>query len=447
MTAAMPLVWPDPPGRTVVWHRGVPVGIAALLAAARDLAADLPDRSHVLNACANRYGFFVALLAALLRGQITVLPNDRTARVAARLLSRYPQLYCLTDETLQFEDFETRRVGLEVPNNPSHGPVPLFSADRTAAIAFTSGSTGEPQPNEKSFRLMATTAQLIARRFGLDRGPASAIVATVPGQHMYGLETAVALPLWSAPAVHSLRPFYPADIATALREVPSPRVLVTTPIHLQGLLASSVELPDLKAVVSATAPLSPDTAKAVEQRFDTTLMEIYGFSEAGTVATRRTTAGSAWQTCDGLTLRREGTACFVEAAHYAAAVPVSDKIELLASDRFELIGRASDTVNIAGKRQSLNGLNAILNGIDGITDGAFFLADEEDDSKVARLFAFVVAPETSSSAIRAALRDSIDPIFMPRQIYRVSELPRLETGKMPRTALAELAQRMGATKE
>jgi len=447
MMATTPLVWPDPPERVVVWHRGRPVSLFALLAAAERLAADLPDRSHVLNACTTHYGFLVALLAALLRGQITVLPNDRTPRVASRLQRRYPQLYCLNDAPSALDGFETRTVSPEIPDNSPPGDVPSLAADQAAVIAFTSGSTGEPEPNEKSFRIIATTAQLIAQRFELDRGPPSAIVATVPGQHMYGLETAVALPLWTNAAVHSLRPFYPANIAAALREVPAPRMLVTTPIHLRGLLASSTDLPSLSAVISATAPLSPETARAVERRFDTTLLEIYGFSEAGTVATRRTAAGSAWHTCEGLTLRREKTTCFVEAAHYPAAIPFSDNIELLAPDRFELIGRASDTINVAGKRASLNGLNAILNDIEGVIDGTFFHADEEDESKVARLVAFVVAPETSPIAIREALRGNIDPVFMPRQIHRVAALPRLESGKLPRGALVELAERVRATKE
>lgn len=447
MTPTIPLVWPDPPERVVVWHKGHPVGPFALLAAAERLADDLPERSHVLNACATRYGFLVALLAALLRGQITVLPNDRTPRVAARLQKRYPQLYCLNDEPPAPDGFDTRTVSPDIPGNSPAGDVPSLVADQTAVIAFTSGSTGEPEPNEKSLRILATTGQLIAQRFGLDQDPPATIVATVPGQHMYGLETAVALPLWTNAAVHSLRPFYPVDIATALHEVPAPRVLVTTPIHLQGLLASSADLPALSAVISATAPLSPEIAQAVERRFETTLMEIYGFSEAGTVATRRTTAGATWHTCDGLVIRRKGTICFVEAAHYPAAIPFSDNIELLAPDRFELVGRSSDTVNIAGKRASLNGLNVILNGIDGVTDGAFFLADEEDDSKVARLVAFVVAPETSSGAIRNALRNNIDPVFMPRQINRVAALPRLETGKLPYSALAELAERVRMTKK
>ncbi len=428
--------------RVVIWRKGTPIGTANLLAAAERLAEGLPDRSHVVNACATRTGFLVALLAALLRNQVTVLPNDRTARVASQLQARYPELYCLSEEGGACAGIGTHAVCTETPASGARSTVPSLPADAAAVIAFTSGSTGEPEPHEKSLRVLSTTSQLIARRFQFEAGSPPALLATVPSQHMYGLETAVGLALWSRASVHDLRPLYPADIAAALYELPAPRVLVTTPIHLKGLLASSVRFPALKAVISATAPLSLETARAVEQRFGTEVLEIYGFSEAGTVATRRPVVDPVWQTCDGLTLRREGAADVVEAAHYAAAVPFSDRINVIASDRFELIGRANDMINIAGKRASLSGLNAILTAIDQVTDGAFYLADEEEDGKVARLMAFVVAPNTTTGRILEALRGNIDPAFMPRHIHQVAALPRLETGKLPRSALTALAKRV-----
>ena len=83
-------------------------------------------------------------------------------------------------------------------------------------------------------------------------------------------------------------PFYPADICAALAQLPRPRVLVTTPIHLRTLLAADVELPPLDLIVSATAPLSPQLALDAERRFAARLLEIYGSTETGQIAMRRT---------------------------------------------------------------------------------------------------------------------------------------------------------------
>jgi len=72
----------------------------------------------------------------------------------------------------------------------------------------------------------------------------------VPPQHMYGTETSVLLPLLAGMAVHSARPLFATDVAVALSEVPEPRVLVTTPVHLRTLLASKQSFPKVAVVVS-----------------------------------------------------------------------------------------------------------------------------------------------------------------------------------------------------
>lgn len=440
----VPLLKPDGADRVVVRDEGRPITQAALLSEAGILAERLPERSHVLNACSARYPFLVAFLAALLRGQITVLPNDRTQRVTLALRDRFPGLYCLTDEASPHDGLEALRVELGHPPGTPSSSIPVIEAGQTAAMVFTSGSTGQPKASRKSVLGLAVTAQAIAGRFALDGAPAATVVATVPPQHMYGLEMSISLPLWSPVSVCSTRPFYPADVAAALADVPAPRVLVTTPIHLNALLAARVELPELAKVISATAPLTPKTAQKVEHRFQTSVHEIYGFSEAGTVATRRTVENAPWLACGDLTLHREGDTCFVNGPHFPEPVPMNDIIDLISPREFEMRGRMSDNINIAGKRTSLSGLNAILNEIDGVVDGTFYLADEDENGgdKVVRLIAFVVAPGRPVEEIRAELRRNVDPTFVPRQVYLVPSLPRAESSKLTRSALAELAKRL-----
>src|SRR5690606_26720002 len=133
------------------------------------------------------------------------------------------------------------------------------------------------------------------------------IVATVPPQHSYGFESSVLLALLCGAAFDAGRPFYPADIADALARLPPPRALVTTPVHLKTLLAAGVELPPTDLVLSATAPLSPQLAQPAEAGLGGRTLEIYGCTEAGQVASRRTTAGEVWTTNGALRLHREAT--------------------------------------------------------------------------------------------------------------------------------------------
>ena len=441
LEATQAILPPDAQERTVVWHDGAAIAQAGLLFQSQVLADALPERDYVINACSSRYAFLVAFLAALLRDQVTILPNDRSPRVAASLSARFPKLYCLSDEAAPMEGIETHPVTAARPKQSFSGEIPSLPRAQRAVIVFTSGSTGAPSPHEKSLELLATTGRLIAARFNLAGPSPAAILATVPPQHMYGLETSIVLPLWAGASVHSARPLYPADVAAALAGLSAPRVLVTTPIHLNALIKADTALPPLQMVISATAPLLPQLARQVEQRYDTEVHEIFGFSEAGTVATRRTLEGPLWHTCDGLRLRQDAQGCSIDAPHFPAPVPMNDLVRVLSPETFELQGRSSDTINIAGKRASLSGLNAILAGMEGVADGAFYLGDE-DPNRVTRLLAFVVAPERSGDDIKAALRREIDPAFLPRHLYLVPRLPRSETGKLPRSALADLAEQM-----
>jgi acyl-coenzyme A synthetase/AMP-(fatty) acid ligase len=105
-----------------------------------------------------------------------------------------------------------------------------------------------------------------------------------------------------------------------------------------------------------------------------------------------------------------------------------------------LHGRTADLVNVAGKRSSFGYLNAQLNAIPGVLDGAFFLSEGLTGSTgVARLGAVVVAPGLSVALLTEQLRQRLDPVFLPRPLLLVDELPRNATGKLPHQALRGFA--------
>ena len=71
-------------------------------------------------------------------------------------------------------------------------------------------------------------------------------------------------------------------------------------------------------------------------------------------------------------------------------------------------------------------------------DGLVLQMDEADPSGVQRIAALAVAPGLSPAAILEALRQAIDPVFLPRRLKLVHALPRSETGQLPRAALLEM---------
>ena len=456
MTAArvLPLISAITPHTLVAFDDAQNYDAAHYVAAIRLLALRMPPPSAqtaVLNMCANRYQFAIGFGAALLRGLPTLMPASHSAETLNQLRKQFPAVVLFTDgfdasidlprvdavDLAATDPFEAREA--------AHFSVPMIASSQLAAYVFTSGSTGLPTPHAKHFGALVMNAHAEAERFGMNRkldnaAPVS-IIGTVPPQHMYGFETTVLLPLMNGHAFYSGRPFFPIDVARSLAAARAPRMLVTTPVHLRTLCAHPEPMSALAHVVSATAPLDPALAEQAEAYFRVPLSEVYGCTEAGQVATRRTLEGETWQTYADIEIHpnSDGTAT-VSGGHVETPVILGDLVRVEDRTHFALLGRTADMVNIAGKRASLDYLNHHLQMIDGVEDGIFFWPDHNEAETLQRLVAFVVAPRLNRAQLRAALARIVDPAFMPRPIVWVDQLPRNSTGKLTRASLQALHQ-------
>lgn len=404
----------------------------------RGVAAALPEARHAINLCEDRYRFLVAFCAAALRGQTTLLPSSRAPAVIDEVLAQHPHSYCLGDNVLAPPPPRYWRLPEALPQRA--GAAPAVDPAALVAIGFTSGSTGQPKPNPKTWAgfLASTTQNLAALADLLRRDGGTQLVATVPPQHMYGLEMSVLLPLLGNIAVHAARPFFPHDVARALADAATVPLLVTTPVHLRALVESGLGLPPLAGIVSATAPLSAELAGAAEARFGCEVRELFGSTETCVIARRRSACETTWTPLPGVRLSPQPDGTAVQAPHLPQPVVLADLVELRPGGRFELRGRNADLLEIAGKRASLGDLTRKLLAVPGVEDGAVLQLDCGDGSGVRRIGALAVAPTLDEPAILAALRGQVDPVFLPRRLRCVATLPRTETGKLPRQALLDL---------
>ncbi len=439
-TQQLPLVANHPPGSPLSWHDGQPVSWEALVVEAQLLAARLPEHAYVLNLCDARHYFMVAFAAALLRGQTNLLPPNRSVEVIREIALEYPDSYVLHDLPATGKsdlpsEIPAVRVEAARPPVPAGIQSPRIPADQIAALVFTSGSTGHARPNVKTWASLVRSNEMAVARFFPDGRPCN-LVVTVPPQHMYGLEASVLMPLGGGMAVHSGRPFYPEDVRLALEAVPPPRVLVTTPVHLRACVKAGIRPPPVKFLISATAALPATLAQEAEALFNAPVLEIYGCTEAGALASRRTLDGEAWTLYEGMQLEVNEAGAQLTGPQLTGKVLLQDVIERLQDGRFALRGRSTDMINIAGKRAALGDRHNRRNAIDGVNDGIIFLPDEQAETP--RLAALVVAPGLSREHLLAALRQRMDPVFLPRPLYLVEKLPRNETSKLPREALLKL---------
>ncbi|MFT4268447.1 MAG: AMP-binding protein [Xenophilus sp.] len=447
---ALPLLAARELDAPLAWHCGRAISGRAFLADVRRQAPRLPAAGPAVNLCADRYAFAVGLGAALLRGHASLLPPDARAETLARLCAAHPGAFVLVDRDAApvpgLPQVPVEWTGLGDDDGADAG-VPRIDGARHAVSLLTSGSTGAPQPHAKRWDTLVGDVEAAVPRLcallGLPSLQGLTLVATVPVQHSYGIESTVLLAMQGGAAFDSGRPFYPADIAQALASVPRPRALVTTPFHLKTLLNAGIGLPPTELILSATAPLSPQLAAQAEQVLGGRLIEIYGSTESGQVAARRPTRSEVWQTFGAIEVHarrgEDGRECFVfEGGFIPGPTPMADVLDLIDAQRFRLLGRANDLIHVAGRRSSLGHLNYHLNSIPGMQDGAFWLPDDVADG-VVRMVAFVVAPELSAQAIVAALRERVEAVFLPRRVVHVQALPREGTGKLTVRALREFA--------
>ncbi|MES9861801.1 MAG: hypothetical protein ABW157_11220 [Candidatus Thiodiazotropha sp. LLP2] len=221
----------------------------------------------------------------------------------------------------------------------------------------------------------------------------------------------------------------------------APRVLITTPLHLRACLDAGISWPEISFIISATAPLNRELAAEVEQQLQTEVHEIYGSTETGSIASRRTLNEDIWTLYDGIKLTQDDGQAFAQGGHLPQPIPLNDNIEILGNRRFILCGRDSDMLKIAGKRASIGDLNQKLLGIPGVVD-AVFVPPADPNNEKQRLTALVVAPSLTKQHILTTLSQSIDAAFLPRPLYFVESLPRNSTGKLPREQLISFIKKL-----
>ncbi len=430
----------------VAWRYGEAISVRRYLADVRQLAAALPAGQHMLNACSDRYQFAVGLGAALLTRKICLLPPTHAPEMMRQMQRQAPDVFCLADAP-----HGIALPGFVYHDAFAHGApdldadeacdIPYLPGNQPVADAFTSGSTGLPLPHRKTWGSLVQSARAEAHRLGLHADRPCTLIGTVPPQHMFGFESTVLLPMHSGCAFHAGQPFYPADIAAALRPIPAPRLLVSTPVHLRVLVHAGIGLPELDLVLSATAPMARQLAEECEARLGAPLFEIYGSTETGQIASRRSVQTTEWELFPLVTLTPHDGRIWACGAHVEQVVPLNDVLELVDARRFLLHGRLEDLVNIAGKRNSLSYLNHQLANLPGVLDAAFFMPDDSEQGSVVRLMAFAVAPGKTAVELQQALKERIDATFLPRPLVLVESLPRNSTGKLPRAVLQTLARR------
>ncbi len=419
-------------GDALIINQAGEVNVADFLGKVNALAKRLPALPYAINLCGDRENFLLAFCATLVAGQANLLPANHKLGTQQELARRYPDCYVIGDGCEVWSELQSVTALKDEPAPPADA-IPEIPLDQLALISFTSGSSGEPGENRKTWHALKAGTRINVANLLDETHRAGSILATVPSQHMYGIETAILLPLLSPLRLVAEHPLFPQDVCDALAMMKGARTLVSTPFHMQALLGSSIEFPKVDLVLSATAPLHKETAEAVAKRFDTEVREIYGCSEVGCIARRNPITEQQWTAFSGFTFSQRNDLNYVDAEHLSGPVELQDALEFVDFNRFILHGRATDMLNIAGKRGSLVQINQLIQQVDGVRDVCAFT--RPTDNGVQRIYALIAGSPDAAASIRAHLKQHLDGVFIPRRMGFVEQLPRTAAGKLPKTAV------------
>ena len=432
----LPLLAPATASRPIAWRHGRQVRLAEFARQVAAVAAQLNAGRAMINLCEDRYRFLVAYAAALSRGHTVLLPSSRAEQIVSEVEGANDGSYRWDDSSVEASlPPPPQGWGGGVSANAETG----IPAVHTAMVGFTSGSTGQPKAFPKLWSsLTASTlrnAAGIRSELKIAADSTAWILATVPPQHMYGMELSILLPLVGGMAVHEGRPLFPADIAQALAELPEPRVLVSTPVHLRAIVESPQQFPATALIISATAPLDAALAQAAEAKLGGRLLEMFGSTETCVFANRRTAIEASWQLYEGVELRPLPDSTLVNAPWFVTPITLQDIVELQGGGKFVVRGRNTDLIEVAGKRASIADITRRLLAIEGVQDAVVFQPDPEAVATIRRVAALVVAPGLNARQVLDRLAPGVDPAFLPRPLLIVASLPRNEVGKLPRENL------------
>jgi long-chain acyl-CoA synthetase len=327
----------------------------------------------------------------------------------------------------------------------------IFPGDGRRYVKLTSGSTGAPRP------LAFTDAELLAdeRQVCATMGIRGTDLnfALIPFGHSYGLGNLVLPLLARGTAIVCGSAALPQAVAAEIEKW-QPTVLPSVPALLRALTGADIAasaLRSLRTVISAGAPLAPETAWAFEAQFGRRIHNFYGSSETGGIAYDRTGAATLAGRSVGRPLRgvrlvwgRAGRFTVESAAVHTIGNPLAgrsggksryrpaDLARLAPNGEMVLIGRTGRMLKVAGRRLDPAEIEQALRRLPGVRDALVAAQPARPDTLAA-----IVAGPVESEALRAALRPTLPAWKIPRRIVVLPEFPLTSRGKTDSRKLRE----------
>lgn len=316
---------------------------------------------------------------------------------------------------------------------------------KSAAIFFTSGTTGKPTAAFKTLDNILSevnTHKMFFEAYGIKQ-----VFVTVPLIHIYGYLFGMALPIKLQIDAVIQEEALPHDIIDICSRKPT--LCVTNPVFIKAMLRLK-DYTDLSKTlfISSTGVLQQSEAQQFEKMYKTKLFQLYGSTETGGIAIRES-CDSHWNTLDGVQISEENGYLKVKSPYVSEYIfdgeiqqnssyfTTMDLVGIESSSAFYLLGRSSELIKIGGKRLSVVEIETYLESLDGIDEALIGVNREAENLRGEKLSIFIVGNQmmVEKQNIKKQLHDYFGGIHFEYKIAFVELIAKTAAGKKQRASI------------
>ncbi|MFS8100735.1 AMP-binding protein [Lentzea alba] len=361
-------------------------------------------------------------------------------------------------EVERLEDVANVKATLDLDDLPESdtGTLPRTDPSSTAAVLFSSGTTGLTKAVKLSHR--ALVANLEQHRPGWRVDETDVLAANLPFFHIYGFAIILNSGLLGGATLITMPR---SDAGTYLQRLAEHRVTRAFLVPpLAAAIADYAQAPPklhLKLALCGAAPLDESIRREAERKLQAPLWQGYGLTEAG--GTHQTIDDSdptsvgvlcpgteARITAEGEMLIRgpqvmDGYLNDEEATRQAFVdgwLRTGDLVRVH-NGRFHVVDRIKEMIKYKGYQIAPAELEALLRRHPAVRDAAVVGAPDRVNGEVPKAFV-VTQGDVTADELMAFVAAEVAPFKKVRQVEFVAEIPRSVSGKILRRLLKEAGE-------
>ena len=240
-------------------------------------------------------------------------------------------------------------------------------------------------------------------------------------------------------------PSFPAEISEVIQNNKA-TILAAVPAHYRALRQQVTSKGSLRFAVSSAGMLDPEDNIMFCNRNKTSIIEVYGSTETGGIATRNRKAGETnftpFSTVDWKISRER---LLVRSPYISLQTPrdedgffmTGDRVKAAPDNSFILKGRMDGITKVAGKRVDLEEIREAIKQYPGVED-CFVLALPDPSGRENQICALVQATVLNKKNLFTSLQTQLESYGLPRVIRRINTMPMTGAGKYDLAAIRRI---------